>query len=298
MKRLLTAVVAAGALVALSAAPAGAQETLGFEIDIDEGFPGDVVNGQVDTADVAEHCNTDPEELQAKFPATMHALLGDVFLGGDDPGLLDVYFPGQNIRDPFSPVTVENFEQITFLTMFLVAEQISNDIELAEEAFPQTFVMTFADIATQQPVGEMGNFDPATGEGSVVVPDIDPGFWGVAAACVSPSADQGFLQDAISATAPLVEEAWLETHDPELHPPFEVGSLIELAFGIAPVARELGEDLVRAMVEPDALGAQIFCIFDETGECPEPPPPPVDDEVDDEEPPPAEPVVVQPVFTG
>src|SRR5918996_733525 len=82
--RLAVAGVAMGALTMTAAAPAGAQEPLGFQIDKTQGLPGEVVNGQVNPADVAEHCNADAAELQAKFGATQLAL----------QDLVDVYLPG------------------------------------------------------------------------------------------------------------------------------------------------------------------------------------------------------------
>ena len=68
-----------------------------------------------------------------------------------------------------------------------------------ETALPQTFVMTFASVVTQQPVGELGHFDPTTGAGSVVVPNVAPGLWAVAATCVGPSLDLDFLEAGIRA---------------------------------------------------------------------------------------------------
>jgi hypothetical protein len=276
--RLAVAALAVAAMTLGIAAPAAAQETLGFEIDPTEGFPGDIVNGQVDVADVAQHCVTDAEGLPPKFFATLEVLIGDIFVGGDDPGMFHLYFD-----DPLaSPITIENFEQLAFIAMVVVVEQVGHNLELLEEVLPQTFVMTFADIATQEPVGEMGNFDPSTGEGSVVVPEVDPGLWAVAAACVGTSTDPGLLQDAISAVTPLVEEAWLEEWGefPELVPPFETGSLFDVYFGNIPVARAIGEDLLAAIMEPDALGFELFDVLsDEEPPVDEPPveEPPVDE---------------------
>ncbi len=275
--RLAVAGAVAGALTMTAAAPAGAQEPLGFQIDTTEGLAGDVVTGQVNTADVAQHCNADAGELQARFDATQLAL----------QDLVDVYLPGASfdgiavIID--EPITIESLDELTesvvaYGSTFTVAQQVSADPDLAAEAFPQTFLMTFADISTQEPVGERGNFDPATGEGSVVVPDLDPGLWAVAAACVSPSTDPGTLQDAVSTNsalvAPFVEQVinsqgfqqdWEAlTGEPFGFPltiPDETAPEFLIFFLALSAALEFQDQLVPAMVEPDALGVQLFNIL-------------------------------------
>src|SRR6185295_7185493 len=92
------------------------------------------------------------------------------------------------------------------LTGFVVLGISANINGAADTALPQTFVMTFADPATQQPVGERGNFDPTTGVGSVVTPNITPGIWAVAATCVEPSLDIEMLEAGISANGAFLQE--------------------------------------------------------------------------------------------
>jgi hypothetical protein len=58
-------------------------------------------------------------------------------------------------------------------------------------------VLTFADLATQEPVGELSSFDPVTGVGPVVVPDVTPGPWAVAAVCIAPTLDLEALDAGI-----------------------------------------------------------------------------------------------------
>jgi hypothetical protein len=283
--RLAFAGLAVSALTVALAAPAGAQEELGFEIDPTEGPVGSTVNGQVDTDDVAEHCTTELADFQALFGERIDLVVESVF--GTD-------FPLQE--------EITNFEELVGAFYFLIRAGVSGleglsdpDDELAAGVLAQTFVMTFADIATQQPVGETGNFDPNTGEGSVVVPDVDPGLWAVAAACVSPTTDPEVIAAAVSGAAEFVE-AELDFEEP-------FPSVLDLALEglqggpIVDTLQEIGPTLIQPLMVPDAFGFDIFCVFDEEGVCP------VDDEIPDdveapEAPRPAEPVVVEPVFTG
>ena len=57
--------------------------------------------------------------------------------------------------------------------------------------------MTFADLATQQPLGPLGHFDPVTGVGSVIVPNLAPGNYPVVATCVRPTLDVDMLEAGI-----------------------------------------------------------------------------------------------------
>ncbi|HEX6235871.1 MAG TPA: hypothetical protein VFZ68_01685, partial [Acidimicrobiales bacterium] len=178
--RLALAAVTASALTVATVAPAGAQEepaALGFAVDKTQAQPGALVLGKADTGDVAEHCLTDLEAFQTRF----QELLAGPFSGADVGPLFDRFFPD---FDPEEPLVIENHDQVSYIMLLFVVLGLGANLGgAAEDALPQTFVMTFADIATQAPVGERGSFDPNTGEGSVVVPDIDPGLWAVAAAC-------------------------------------------------------------------------------------------------------------------
>src|SRR5690606_12807992 len=83
----------------------------------------------------------------------------------------------------------------------------AND-DLAAQFLGNTFILTFASIADQAPVGETANFDPTNGAGSITVPDLPPGSWAVAASCVFPDAsDPVAFQAAIAdGTAFLLDE--------------------------------------------------------------------------------------------
>jgi hypothetical protein len=291
--RLVLAVLAAAALSFTAAAPAGAQEELGLETNILEGQPGEIVAGQVDTDDIAEHCVTELEAFQARFQEL--ASDPDLFNGGAAGGaLFDRFFPTGSFD-------YETHEQLAYALTGLVAFGLAGltGPEPAQEALPQTFVLTFADIATQEPVGEMGNFDPATGEGIVEVPDIEPGQWAVAAACVGPILDDlDALEAGIRSSGPFLEElgAPPDFLSPEFAEFVEDFTGVEGFDAIIAFLEEIGPTLLEPIVVPDALGAVIFCILDETGECPaEEPPADGDDDDDDRR---APPVMIQPDFTG
>src|SRR5262249_32085077 len=155
-----TVVLVTGVFVAGTASG----QSLGFTIDPTSGRPGDTVSGQVNPADVAAHCVTSLEPFQARFTD----LLNGPFVGGNQVGdLPQMFFPDPN------NIVYENTNQVAYVLTLAVVLGISADIGgAAGTALPQTFVMTFADLATQQPLGPLGHFDPVTGVGSVVVPGL------------------------------------------------------------------------------------------------------------------------------
>src|SRR5262249_31137479 len=99
---------------------------------------------------------------------------------------------------PSGEFVFENLDQTAYsLTGFVVLGIGANIMGAAETALPQTFVMTFADLATQQPLGPLGHFDPVTGAGSVIVPNLAPGTYPVVATCVRPTLDVDLLEAGI-----------------------------------------------------------------------------------------------------
>jgi hypothetical protein len=264
--RLAVAALAVAAMTLGIAAPAAAQEDLGFEIDPTEGFPGDIVNGQVDVADVAQHCITDPVEFVEQFVD-----LEDPFSGVSPPyrAALEQWFienwptPGDTTTSE-DPLHFAAFVATFFpLGLALDLPMFGGDGELIEGALAQTFVMTFADIATQEPVGEMGNFDRDTGAGQVTVPDVAPGLWAVAAACVG-------LPDEISVddidAALQVAAAFVEANFETPYPTgLDTPEFAAAAGQIAPV-------IIQELVEPHALGFELFDVLsDEEPPVEEPP---------------------------
>ena len=264
MRRALIAILAVLALPLAMVAPAGAQEELGFEINPTAGSPGDVVTGLVDPADVAEHCTTDLEAFQARFAE----LLAGPFGGGGEMGeLFDRFFPGGTF-------VFESYDQVAYSMTGIVLLGLSGIIgpEPAQEALPQTFVLTFADIETQEPVGERSTFDPNTGFGQVTVPDVDPGLWAVAAACVGPSLDLDVLEAGIRASGAFLQELGFPLTGDVTGP--EATAFMQAFLGSQLTGFELlieflgaiGPDLLEGILVPDAQGTQTFCV-----DC-EPPP--------------------------
>jgi hypothetical protein len=237
----------------LAAGEVRAQATLGFTIDPTQGLPGTVVNGQVDVADVDANCVTDITEFQARF----QALIDGPFAGGSNTGeLFSRFFPGGEF-------VFETCEQTAYSLTGLTALGIALDIGGATEtALPLTFVMTFADLATQQPVGELGHFDPTTGVGSVVTPDVTPGPWAVAAACVGPTFDLDQLEAGIRANGAFLESLGFPTCNPE-DPRFEefIQQLLGPDADIFTFLMTFGPNLIQSIVIPDALGVQIFTVL-------------------------------------
>ena len=188
LKQLRYVATAALVISVTMAGTATAQGTLGFTIDPTQGFPGDTVNGQVSTADINAHCVTDLEAFQAEF----QAVFTGPFAGGAAEGdLFSRFFPSGEF-------VFENLDQSAYSLTGLVVLGIASNIGgAAETALPQTFVMTFADLATQQPLGPLGHFDPVTGVGSVIVPNLAPGKYPVVATCVQPTLDLDTLEAGI-----------------------------------------------------------------------------------------------------
>jgi hypothetical protein len=264
-----------------------------------------VGNGQVDTDDVAANCTTDPAAFQARFSDLFQ---GPFASGAPEGDLFGRFFP----RGDFE---FTNSAQLAYQATGFVALGIVGDQTIAEGALPQTFVMTFADIATQEPVGELGHFDPATGEGSATVPDVDPGQWAVAAACVGPSLDLDTLEAGIRASGDLLEGLGVPVAPGGLSDPavteFVQDFLDDPDATFIDFLQQIGPDLLQPIVDFDALGFQIFCVQDEDGNCPggqEPPPSTTTTTEQPEQPqpqepqppvaPPATPVSGQPTFTG
>ena len=237
----------------IGAGPARAQAPLGFTIAPTQGVPGDTVTGQVNVADVAASCVTDLTAFQARF----QAVLDGPYAGGSNSGeLFSRFFPGGEF-------VFDNCDQAAYsLTGITVLGIGANIMGAAETALPQTFAMTFADIATQQPVGELGHFDPATGAGSVVVPDVTPGPWAVAAACVGPSLDVDFLETGIRKNGTFLESLGFPTCD--INDPAFAEFVMELLGPDADLFAFLnafGPTFIQNIVTPDALGVQIFTVL-------------------------------------
>jgi hypothetical protein len=266
--RLALAAVAVGALTMGVAAPARGQQPLGFTIAPTEGQPGDLVSGQVDTADVAEHCVTDVAGVQARFREFGLVAVGE-FRERYPEG---PYPPGEfEEGEPLPTVRLTQF--LAWTAFGLLGGGVSSSPENAELVLPQLFVMTFADLATQSPVGQIGSFDPTTGVGSVVVPDVAPGPWAVAAACVMPSIDVADIERGVDRAVAL----WTEQFDlPELIDESNVAE-IERLFNEEILGCETdpcdveqtftaftlrwGPTLLSYIAEFDALGVQVFTVL-------------------------------------
>jgi hypothetical protein len=242
----------------LAAAPTRAQDPLGFTIDPTQGVAGTVITGQVDPADVAESCVTDLAEFQNQFTV----LVEDVFDVNGNPTqteLFQRFFPGQ------TDFIFETCEQLAFSITGITTFGISLNINgAAETALPQTFVLTFADLATQEPIGEISTFDPVTGTGTVVAPDLAPGPYPVVATCVGPTLDIDALETGIRETGEFLRSIGFtdEICDPNI-PEFQ--AKLEELFGpgtdLFAFLEAIGADVIQNIVEFQAIGLQVFTIL-------------------------------------
>jgi hypothetical protein len=255
MLKHLRYIVTAAFVVSLTmASTATAQEPLGFTIDPTAGLPGTVVSGQVDPTDVADQCATTLEALQAEFQAVLEGPFGD---GGTDAELFMRFFPG----DEF---IFENCDQAAYSITGITVLGIGSNINgAAETALPQTFVMTFVDLLTQEPLGELGHFDPVTGEGSVVVPNLQCGPQAVAAVCVEPTLDIDLLEAGIRENGEFLRSLGFTDETCDINSP-EFAAQVEELIGSADLFAFLefiGPTVVQNIVVPDALGLQIFNVL-------------------------------------
>ena len=253
LKQLRYVVTAAFVVSVAIGSPARAQEPLGFTIDPTAGLPGTVVSGQVDPADVAEQCVTTLEALQAEFAAVLEGPFGG---GGTDNELFMRFFPGNEF-------IFENCDQAAYSITGITALGIGANINgAAEIALPQTFVMTFVDLLTQDPLGELGHFDPVTGAGSVVVPNLQCGPQAVAAVCVEPTLDIDLLEAGIRENGDFLRSLGFTDATCDINSP-EFAAKVEEIVGTPDIFAFLefiGPTIVQNIVVPDALGLQIFNI--------------------------------------
>ncbi len=226
--------------------------TLGFTIDPTEGLPGDTVDGQVNVDDINAHCVTDLAEFQASFEALF---TGPYASGGPEGALFDHFFPGGEF------VFDTNAQSAYSLTGFVVLGIGANINGAAETALPQTFVMTFADLVTQDPLGPLGHFDPATGVGSVVVPNIDPGLYPVAATCVRPTLDVNLLIEGIEANGAYLQSigAPADINSPEFQEFVE--EFVGPGGDLFTFLNAIGPQLIQNIVTPGALGIQFYNVL-------------------------------------
>jgi hypothetical protein len=248
--------MAAAVLLAgvITAADARAQATLGFTIDPTQGLPGTTVNGQVSVSDIQQSCVTDLAGIEAEFAA----LLAGPFAGGTASGeLFSRIFPGE------TDFVFENCTQAAYSLTGITGLGISLDIQgAAETTLPLTFVMTFVDLTTQQPLGQLGHFDPATGVGSVVVPSIPPGPEPVAATCVEPTLDIDRLVAGIEANGAFLESLGFPTCDINSQAFADyVVQLLGPDADLFTFLNTFGPTFIQNIVVPRALGVQFFTVL-------------------------------------
>src|SRR5699024_6344625 len=134
---------------------------LGFEIDPIEGMVGDTVVGQVDVDDIAEHCITDPYDFVAQFvdpesPASGGTAYWDA---------VEAYVQSIDDLEEIEPARLQAIYVAAFFPLGLALDLVDPESEgLAESAMQGTFIMAFADLATQSPIAPYGSFDKNTGE--------------------------------------------------------------------------------------------------------------------------------------
>jgi hypothetical protein len=235
-------------------------QTLGFTIDPTQGRPGDTVDGQVNPADIAAGCTTTIEEFQNRFIALF---TGPFVSSGTEGELPQIFFPDPN------DIVYENADQMAYVLTLLAVLGIAQDINGATaNAFPQTFVMAFVDLATQRPIGQRGSFDPTTGVGSVVVPDLPPGPHPIAATCVGPLMDIPAIANGIRASGDFLESIGVQFGpDGPTSPEFQafaqafLGSDAEGFDLLIEFVTAVGPDLLVPILAPDAIGIQSFTVL-------------------------------------
>ena len=256
-RRLLKALAAVAFVTGVfPASPARAVGTLGLSISTNQGYPGDNVACHVVPADITAQCNTTIESLEAAISPTADKM-------ANDNTFITIYFP--ECVDPSSPdCTVfrpnYTYEQEAYVVIAFAAIGISANVDFGfgaatEVALPQTFVLTFAEIATQTPVGQRSLFDMTTGEGSITVPNIAPGLWALAAACVEPNID--LIPDAITAGAAFLQALGV----PLMFPDGDTFITELLTNPMSPwFINTIAPDMLPPLMVPKGLGVALFTI--------------------------------------
>lgn len=246
MRRMGAVVVAAVGLLAVSAVPAAAQTSvldlpqMGFEIDTGQGSPGDVVEGVVDADDVAAACLS-VDELVGNAVTEIDAALPD-------------WEPPAGLSEEQAEVFAEAVQTLRV--------GVQTFPEIAEQLWSETFVFTFADIETQELLGDTGSFDPASGEGSIVVPELEPGTYALAAACVQIQSAAMLVDGGLDAGAEAFW-AWVADNDIDVPDPDVIGEEWQ-AF-----VEESALEWVPELIDPRAVGIQLFCIDGPDEPCPD-----------------------------
>jgi hypothetical protein len=244
LKRIRSVTAAAALVTAIClAGPVSAQAPLGLSIDPTRGFPGDLVNGMVDTGDIAANC-----------PADTGPLLDGAF------DILDFLVNNEDFCNEYFPDTCclcqpTSYDGVGYFAVGQVLLGIYIDIPsgATQDAFEQSFAFVFANLA-QEIQGEPSTFDRNTGLGSLVVPNVDPGLWAVAAACVVPTLDVDLLREAIHGAGLIMEAGGFPIASPN---PFDPDTQ---AFYAANAA-----GILQPILVPQALGVQLFTVLAHLG---------------------------------
>lgn len=253
-----------------------------LQIDPREGEPGDVVAAELDPDLIAESCTLSLEDFVAQ--ATEF-----------DSGPFTTAFEELIVRRGWSttpPDFTTDPEAAAFLAIRGILFGVRFFPDIPETVFDQTFALTFADIGTQQPVGDLSSFDPLNGTGTVTVPEVAPGSWAVAATCLE--WNMAFDIETLEA-AMEVGAAWLEANAEQPYPE----TLADPAFQA--LATQIGPTVLgEGVLVPGATWVEIFCVT-AGGVCQTTPPPTAPGPGGTVNPPiaqPAEAVQGDPNFTG
>jgi hypothetical protein len=215
----------------LAISPASSQDA-DFTIDPTVGLPGDEVATQLDPEALAEsECYLTPAQVQ------------DPEVGV--PGPLSELAAA--IGAAAAEAELDADQAVAATTLQLIIGALGSDLTRSaqvEQLLANFFVLTFVDIGTMEPVGERSTFDPETGEGEIVVPDLDPGLWAVAATCVFPTVDDpaAFLA-AVDATVAVLRSypAFLNGEDA-----LDLTAIVVALLFNPELAAEVGEAVLTA----------------------------------------------------
>lgn len=220
---------------------------MGFEIDATQGVVGDTVYGVVSVDDIAEHCITSPGEFLASIPTIDPS-------DPAEPYTQWVIETGQRLGVE-EALPFEHPARVALLIMGVAPGEMAADPDVVEEAMAETFVMAFADLESASPIEPMGSFDPISGEGSVNVPDLAPGTHPVISTCASVPEDWAAID-------------WDAAHSVAIAKIEEL-TASEAGFDMFDDGAEVFGAFIRELMEPRALGIQLFCVDDGTGSCDE-----------------------------
>jgi hypothetical protein len=288
VRRWLAVGIAASFALVVPTGVAGSNEPggLGFKIDQNAGQPGAEITGQVDPADVAEHClpfgDANPGPAPPYTTVSWRQKFMKNFGRWTGPGTTPAdtwvykYRFGPWVGQPVAPGAMgDNAAVMAFVFLFTSSgfpEFVRVNVgEAGTAAWEASHVMAMATLGFDIVEVLAPGFNPATGAaGPMVTPDVTPGVYAVAAVCNSimeptPENEEAGLA-AMAAAHDALTEIIIEANGGT-----EVGlpaSLPGYPLGMGIYLEQALPIMLTELFTQDGLGVGgLYCVLDAVGTC-------------------------------